>query len=213
MAYFSELKRFLVQEEQSGFKIYPPVDDVFNAFKLCKYEDVKVVLIGQDPYVLEGQAHGLCFSVRSTSQPVPPSLRNIYKELEADIPEFRAPRHSNLSKWAEQGVLMLNTILTVRAGKPLSHAGRGWETFTDAVLHHLHEHKTGLVFMLWGKHAQNTGRFIDTKLHHVLQAAHPSPLSAAKGFFGCRHFSACNAILQAEEGGTPIDWKRICSKE
>lgn len=205
--YFLSLKKFLVQEAKQGSTIFPPVEDVFNAFRLCKYDKLKVVLIGQDPYIQKGQAHGLCFSVISENVARPPSLKNIFTEMQSDISGFTPPKHSNLAKWAEQGILLLNAVLTVREGISNSHAKKGWETFTDAVIEHLNLNKKGLIFLLWGKPAQDKGKHIDTKKHHVLKAAHPSPLSASKGFFGCKHFSKCNDLLPADQ---QINWKKIC---
>lgn len=205
--YFLSLKKFLIEEVKQGRTIFPPVKDVFNAFRLCKYDTVKVVLIGQDPYIQKGQAHGLCFSVISENVARPPSLKNIFTEMKSDISGFNPPKHSNLTKWAEQGVLLLNAVLTVREGDSNSHAKKGWETFTDAVIEHLNRNKKGLIFLLWGKPAQDKGKQIDTKKHHVLKAAHPSPLSASKGFFGCKHFSKCNEFLPVDQ---QINWKKIC---
>jgi uracil-DNA glycosylase len=202
--YFTGLRSFLRQEKQNGAVIYPPGPLIFNAFNKTPFDAVKAVILGQDPYHGPGQAHGLCFSVQHGVKP-PPSLVNIHKELNADI-GFRIPDHGNLEKWAEQGVMLLNACLTVRAGQPGSHHGKGWEQFTNAVVKTLNDEKEGLIFLLWGKPAQEKGSIIDPKRHHVLKAAHPSPFSAHSGFFGCRHFSKTNAIL-AQSGRKPIDWQ------
>lgn len=203
--YFQEILERVRAERQSGRTIYPPAADVFNAFKATDFHQVKVVVLGQDPYHGAGQAHGLAFSVRPDI-PIPPSLANIYKELATDIDGFRIPQHGCLQRWAEQGVLLLNTVLTVRAGQAHSHAPLGWERFTDHVIAQLNEHREHLVFLLWGSHAQKKGAFIDRSRHLVLTAPHPSPLSAYRGFFGCRHFSQANAYLQAH-GLSGIDWQ------
>jgi uracil-DNA glycosylase len=202
--YFAELKRFLLEEKRSGQVIYPPGPMIFNAFNKTPFDDVKVVILGQDPYHGPGQAHGLCFSVQRGVKP-PPSLVNIYKELNTDV-GFTIPDHGNLEQWASQGVLLLNSSLTVRAGQPGSHHGKGWEVFTSAAVQRLNDDKEGLVFLLWGKPAQEKGSVIDPKRHHVLKAPHPSPFSAYTGFFGCRHFSKTNAILE-KAGRKPIDWQ------
>ena len=202
--YFAELKRFLKEEKLNGAVLYPPGPLIFNAFNKTPFDAVKVVILGQDPYHGPGQAHGLCFSVQRGVKP-PPSLVNIFKELNPDV-GFRIPDHGNLEKWAEQGVLLLNSSLTVRAGQPGSHQGKGWETFTNAAVQALNDRKDGLVFLLWGKPAQVKGAIIDTQRHHVLKAAHPSPFSAHSGFFGTRHFSKTNAILEGS-GREPIDWQ------
>ncbi|XP_065838900.1 uracil-DNA glycosylase-like [Oscarella lobularis] len=201
--YFVKLSRF-VEVERSKTTIYPPDDSVFSWTRYCKIGEVKVVILGQDPYHQPKQAHGLCFSVPYGVQ-APPSLVNIYKELETDIESFKAPKHGNLEKWAKQGVLLLNACLTVQASKPNSHKDKGWETFTDAVIDVLNKKYTGIVFLLWGAYAQKKGAKIDKKKHHVLKAAHPSPLAAYKGFFGCKHFSKANAYLESR-GETPINW-------
>jgi len=205
-AYFLQLKQFLVQEKQSGQNIFPPGKEIFNAFDTTPFDKVKVVIIGQDPYHGPGQAHGLCFSVKP-DVPTPPSLVNIYKEL-ADDPQvnFQIPKHGYLQKWAEQGILLLNATLTVRAHQAGSHQNKGWEQFTDAAIHAMNEQKEGIVFMLWGSYAQRKGNFIDGTKHLVLQSPHPSPLSAYRGFFGNRHFSQCNQFLQ-ERGQSVIDWQ------
>ncbi|MCR1567731.1 uracil-DNA glycosylase, partial [Mixta sp.] len=192
------------KERASGVTVYPPKEDVFNAFRLTELNQVKVVILGQDPYHGPNQAHGLAFSVRP-GVAVPPSLMNMYKELESDIPGFQRPNHGFLESWAKQGVLLLNTVLTVEAGKAHSHARFGWETFTDRVIAAINENRENVVFLLWGSHAQKKGSIIDTKRHHVLKAPHPSPLSAHRGFFDCKHFSRTNAIL-SQQGETPIDW-------
>lgn len=203
--YFQEILERVRAERLAGQTVYPPASDVFNAFKATDFHQVKVVVLGQDPYHGAGQAHGLAFSVRPDI-PIPPSLVNIYKELATDIEGFQIPNHGYLQHWAEQGVLLLNTVLTVRAGQAHSHAPLGWERFTDHVIAQLNEHREHLVFLLWGSHAQKKGAFIDRSRHLVLTAPHPSPLSAYRGFFGCRHFSQANAYLQAH-GLDGIDWQ------
>ncbi|HHF6567729.1 TPA: uracil-DNA glycosylase [Haemophilus influenzae] len=189
----------------SGKTIYPPQEEVFNAFKYTAFEDVKVVILGQDPYHGPNQAHGLAFSVKPEVA-IPPSLLNIYKELTQDISGFQMPSNGYLVKWAEQGVLLLNTVLTVERGMAHSHANLGWERFTDKVIAVLNEHREKLVFLLWGSHAQKKGQIIDRTRHFVLTAPHPSPLSAHRGFFGCRHFSKTNSYLESN-GMKPIDWQ------
>ena len=204
-AYFQQILARVKAERQEGVTIYPPATDVFNAFKATEFGAVKVVILGQDPYHGAGQAHGLAFSVRPGIQ-IPPSLQNIYKELAADIEGFVIPQHGCLQHWAEQGVLLLNTVLTVRAGQAHSHATFGWERFTDCVIRQLAQEREGLVFILWGSHAQKKGAFIDRNRHLVLSAPHPSPLSAHRGFFGSKPFSQTNAYLKAQ-GQSAIDWQ------
>jgi uracil-DNA glycosylase len=201
--YFKELERFL-SEERRTHKVFPPENEVFSALELTPYEDVKVLLLGQDPYHDDGQAHGLCFSVRPGIKP-PPSLVNIYKELESDV-GFRAPKHGYLAHWAEQGILMLNAVLTVVAHTPNSHRNRGWETFSDAVIRKVNDKRDRVVFVLWGGYAQKKEKLIDKDRHVVQKGAHPSPLSARSGFFGSRPFSAINRAL-SEAGKAPIDWQ------
>ena len=202
--YFLELKAFLRQEKQSGKVIYPPGAQIFSAFNHCPFPNVKVVIIGQDPYHGPGQANGLCFSVAPGVQH-PPSLVNIFKELESDI-GFTPTANGDLSSWADQGVLLLNATLTVEAGKAGAHQNKGWEVFTDAVIDKLNTQREGLVFMLWGGYAKKKGSKIDQSKHLVLTSGHPSPLSANKGYwFGNKHFSRCNAYL-TEQGATPINW-------
>lgn len=202
--YFQQTLRFVDSERKAGKTIYPPEEDVFNAFRATGFGDVKVVILGQDPYHGPNQAHGLCFSVLPGVK-TPPSLINMYKELAQDIEGFNIPHHGYLQSWAEQGVLLLNTVLTVEQGKAHSHSKTGWETFTDKVIEAVNQHQSGVVFLLWGAHAQKKGRFIDRSKHHVLMAPHPSPLSAHRGFFGCKHFSQANQLL-SEQGKMPIDW-------
>jgi uracil-DNA glycosylase len=202
--YFKKLVNTLKQEKAAGKEIYPAGDEIFNAFKLAPFQDVKVVILGQDPYHGPGQAHGLCFSVNK-GVIIPPSLKNIYKELEADV-NFLKPEHGNLTSWAQQGVFMLNASLTVVRSSPMSHAKIGWAQFTNAVIKLLSERKEHLVFLLWGKFAQEKGKLVDTNKHTVLTAAHPSPFSAYNGFFGCRHFSKTNQCLTTF-GHSTIDWQ------
>ena len=201
--YMADLRSFLVAEVEAGRRFYPPADRVFNALSLTPFDDVRVVILGQDPYHGAGQAMGLCFSVPAGVRP-PPSLQNIHAELESDLGLAR-PATGDLTPWAERGVLLLNAVLTVSPGKPASHAGKGWERFTDRAIAALSKHREGVVFLLWGRHAQQKGAVVDASRHHVLTAAHPSPYSAANGFFGCRHFSHANTLL-AEGGQAPVDW-------
>lgn len=203
-SYFSELKQFLTTEKQSGAIIYPPGKWIFHAFNATPFDRVKVVILGQDPYHGPGQAHGLSFSVPPEIR-IPPSLRNIYQELQEDI-GISPPTHGCLHHWAQQGVLLLNSLLTVRASEAGSHKGKGWEEFTSAAIRTLNTRRENLVFMLWGKYAQEKGREIDRHKHLVLTAPHPSPFSAHKGFFGCKHFSAANAYL-AQHALSAIDWQ------
>lgn len=203
--YFGQLKCFL-QEEKRNYTIFPPGSLIFNAFNLTPFDAVKVVILGQDPYHNEGQAHGLCFSV-PRGVAIPKSLVNIFAELHADV-GCAIPSHGNLESWARQGVLLLNATLTVRAHQAGSHQRHGWETFTDAAIRALSERREHLVFLLWGAYAQAKLPLIDTRKHKVLTAAHPSPLSAYRGFFGCKHFSQTNQYLQSV-GQQPIDWNLI----
>lgn len=200
--YFYALKEFLV-EEKKKYVVYPAGHNIFNAFACTPLDNVKVVIIGQDPYHGPGQAHGLSFSVPNGIQK-PPSLQNIFKELHDDIGKA-IPESGNLETWAQQGVMLLNATLTVRANQAGSHQKHGWEQFTDRVIQVISEQKKGVVFLLWGSFAQAKASLIDQTKHHILMAAHPSPLSAYRGFFGCKHFSKTNEILQAE-GLTPINW-------
>lgn len=200
--YFEELTRF-VREEYAARQIFPAGRNIFRAFDRCPLYSLKVVIIGQDPYHGEGQANGLCFSVNDGVR-FPPSLQNIFKEIHDDIGS-PIPTSGNLDRWAEQGVLLLNSVLTVRAHEAASHAGRGWEQFTDAVVRKIAEHKQGVVYMLWGSYAQRKGQIADTKQNLILKSVHPSPLSVYRGFFGCRHFSQANAYLQSI-GKEPIEW-------
>lgn len=202
--YFQQIALHLKTEKAQGKTIYPPGSLIFNAFNTTPIDQVKVVILGQDPYHGPGQAHGLCFSVQK-GVPPPPSLINIFKELHDDT-GARIPSHGNLTHWAQQGVFLLNASLTVRAGEPMSHARIGWATFTDTVIRKLSEEKEHLVFLLWGKFAQEKRTLIDESKHHILKAAHPSPLSASAGFFGCRHFSKANAYL-VSKGIDPVDWQ------
>ena len=201
--YMADLKRFLVAEKERGKRIFPKGANWFRALDLTPLEDVRVVILGQDPYHGPGQAHGLCFSVPDRVPP-PPSLVNIYKELESDL-GIQRPRHGFLEHWARQGVLLLNSVLTVEMGQAASHRDRGWERFTDRIIAEVNAKSEPVVFMLWGSYAQKKAAFVDTSKHLVLKAPHPSPLSAHSGFFGCRHFSKANAFLESR-GMKPIDW-------
>lgn len=201
--YFIKLTDFVRAQYLSGKKIYPAPKNIFNAFNLCPFDDVRVVIIGQDPYHEPGQAHGLCFSVPDGITP-PPSLINIYKEIESDLGRPSAT-HGDLTAWARQGVLLLNSTLTVAAHLAASHAGRGWEEFTDAVIRALATRREGVVYMLWGSYAQRKASIVDENKNLVLKSVHPSPLSAYRGFFGCKHFSRANEYLAAH-GGKPINW-------
>jgi uracil-DNA glycosylase len=196
----------IMREKYSTETMYPPKELIFNAFNQTSFEQTKVILLGQDPYHGAGQAHGLCFSVPRGIKP-PPSLVNIFKEIENDL-GIPVPSQGNLEHWAKQGVLLLNTTLTVKANTPLSHHGLGWETFTDHVIQILSEQKKGLVFLLWGRNAQLKEQLIDKSEHFILKAAHPSPFSAANGFFGCRHFSKTNELLR-KQGLDLIDWSLV----
>lgn len=203
--YFQSVLAFVEQQRNSGKAIYPPQEQMFNAFDMTPFESVRVVILGQDPYHGANQAHGLAFSVLPGVK-IPPSLRNMYKELAQDIEGFEIPNHGYLDSWASQGVLMLNTVLTVEEAKAHSHAKCGWETFTDAIIAELNQRSEPIIFLLWGAHAQKKGQAIDSERHHVLTAPHPSPLSARRGFFGCKHFSMTNKILSSIDQN-PIDWR------
>ncbi|WP_394131324.1 uracil-DNA glycosylase [Shewanella maritima] len=205
LSYFKQLEQNVAQCRQAGVNVFPDEQDVFNAFELTPFAKVKVVILGQDPYHGLGQAHGLCFSVNKGVK-LPPSLVNIYKELSDDIEGFVTPEHGNLSSWATQGVLLLNTVLTVEEGKAHSHAKLGWEQFTDSVLQSLNSVNEPIIFVFWGNHAIKKGKLIDQAKHIVLQGPHPSPLSAYRGFFGCGHFSMINTHLQ-QLGHQPINWQ------
>jgi len=200
--YYRELFNF-IREEYSKVVVYPPSEDIFNAMHLTPLSKVKCVILGQDPYHGPGQAHGLCFSVKPDVK-IPPSLENIYKELHDDI-GFSIPNHGYLAEWAKQGVLLLNTVLTVQAHRAFSHRGKGWEQFTDAIIRTVNEEDRPIVFLLWGKPAQEKKALLNNPKHLILEAPHPSPLSAYRGFFGCRHFSKANDFLM-QNGETPIDW-------
>mgnify|MGYP000882018955 CR=1 FL=1 len=201
--YFEDLKNFLI-EERAKYPVYPAGSQIFEAFNRTSFHNVKVVLLGQDPYHGAGQAHGLCFSVPDGIA-FPPSLQNILTELKSDL-DIPLPRSGNLTSWAEKGVLLLNATLTVRANIAGSHQGRGWETFTDNVIRKLSEHREKIVFLLWGRYAQNKRQLIDTTKHFILEAPHPSPLSAYRGFMGCRPFSKTNRLL-IDAGLEPVDWR------
>lgn len=204
--YMTQLRAFLLAEKQQGKEVYPPGPQIFNAFQHTPFDQVKVVILGQDPYHGPGQAHGLCFSVPEGVRP-PPSLVNIFKEISRD---FGTPmsHNGNLEHWADQGVLLLNATLTVLQGQAGAHQGKGWERFTDAVIDRLNRQRDGLVFMLWGSYAQKKGALIDRQRHLVLTAPHPSPLSAHRGFIGCGHFSQANDWLQSHDQ-SPIDWSPV----
>lgn len=204
-SYFQQILQFVHNERLSGKVIYPPQNEVFSAFALTEFNEVKVVILGQNPYHGPNQAHGLAFSVKPPVAP-PPSLLNMYKELAEDIEAFQIPQHGYLVDWAKQGVFMLNTVLTVEHSRANSHAQIGWETFTDKVISQLNEYRENLVFLLWGSHAQKKGQFIDRNRHCVLTSPHPSPLSAYRGFFGCKHFSKTNEYL-IKQGIVPINWQ------
>ena len=201
--YYQKLRKYLVQEYRTKL-IYPSAENIFNALKKTSYQDCKVVLLGQDPYHGEGQAHGLSFSV-SRGQRIPPSLKNMYKELQTTT-GFCIPKHGCLERWAEQGVLLLNTSLTVVAGLASSHSKIGWEIFTDHIIQKLNARQEPLIFILWGNHAKTKKKWIDTKKHYILEGVHPSPLSASRGFFGCEHFVKVNEILK-QLGKETIDWQ------
>jgi uracil-DNA glycosylase len=211
--YFKQVLAFQNEERKKGKHIYPAPENIFNAFKLTPFENIKVVILGQDPYHGPDQAEGLCFSVPVGVTP-PPSLKNIFKELQADLKNednllesgFMIPNHGHLFKWCEQGVFLLNSVLTVEEGRPGSHSNRGWEKFTDAVIQMISEHKEHVVFLLWGNYAKSKAALIDTKKHTVLTAPHPSPLSAHTGFLDCKHFSKTNTDLKAHNL-TPINWQ------
>lgn len=202
LPYFYSLREFLI-EEKKQYAVFPPGNQIFSAFEFTPVDEVKVVILGQDPYHGKGQAHGLCFSVPPGITP-PPSLLNIFMEIKNDL-GLPLPPHGNLESWARQGVLLLNATLTVRANQPGSHQKKGWETFTDQVIRMLSKERTGLVFLLWGKFAQAKENLIDTSKHFILKAAHPSPYSASAGFFGCRHFSKTNELLR-NQGKQEINW-------
>lgn len=201
--YYKKLYSF-VKSEYDTTTIYPPADDIFNALHLTPLEDVKVLILGQDPYINEHQAHGLCFSVQP-GEDIPPSLKNIYEELRTDM-NCKVPNNGYLEKWAKQGVLLLNTVLTVRAHQANSHQGKGWENFTDAIIRSVNAKDSPVVYMLWGRPAQNKMSMLNNPKHLVLTAPHPSPLSAYRGFFGCKHFSKANEFL-VNNGISPIDWQ------
>lgn len=207
--YFKELQNF-IQEERKSQIIYPPQEDVFSAFELTAYEQVNVLILGQDPYHGENQAHGLCFSVKPGNK-IPPSLVNIYKELQDDV-GFDIPDHGYLVPWAKQGILMINSVLTVQAHKPSSHKNKGWETFTDAVISKVNQKQEPVIFVLWGGYAKKKLKLIDTNRHTVIQSAHPSPLSARNGFFGSKPFSKINSTL-AQAGKTEINYQLSMNNE
>jgi uracil-DNA glycosylase len=208
--YMLSLQEFLAAGQQQGAVIYPPQSQWFAALNSTAFDQVKVVILGQDPYHGSGQAHGLCFSVLPNVK-VPPSLANIYKELKSDL-GVEPPNHGCLTSWAEQGVLLLNATLTVEQGQAGSHQGKGWETFTDSIISKINDQRQGVIFMLWGSYAQKKASMIDAERHLVLQSVHPSPLSAYRGFFGCGHFSQANHYLRSQEL-EPIDWQLPRHKE
>ena len=201
--YYKKIREFL-KKEYSNYTVYPKMENIFSALKLCDYEDIKVVIIGQDPYHEEGQAHGLSFSVQPGIA-IPPSLLNMYKELQSDLGCY-IPNNGFLEKWAKQGVLLLNNVLTVRAHEANSHKDCGWEEFTDRIVIELNKRETPVIFLMWGSCAKNKEKYITNPIHKILKAPHPSPLSAYRGFFGCKHFSTVNNILM-ENGELPIDWQ------
>lgn len=203
--YFKKIMQSLHERRKKGRVIYPPQKDIFNAFRKPEFSEIKVVILGQDPYHGLGQAHGLAFSV-SPGVKIPPSLVNIYKELQSDIENFTIPDHGHLQNWAQQGVFLLNSALSVEAGQAHSHAELGWENFTNYVVSALSTYHRGLVFLLWGSHAQKRENLIDLERHFILKSVHPSPLSAHRGFFGCRHFSKTNQLLESQ-GLKPINWQ------
>ena len=203
-SYMIELRAFMLAEKKAGKAVFPPGGEIFSAFNHTPLDKVRVVILGQDPYHGAGQAHGLCFSVRPAVK-VPPSLQNIFKEIHAEL-GFPIPVHGHLTSWADQGVLLLNSVLSVEAGRAGSHQNKGWETFTDRVVGITNSECEGVVFMLWGSYAQRKGAIIDRQRHCVLTAPHPSPLSAHRGFFGCGHFKAANEYLESR-GKAPIDWR------
>ncbi|SFC37379.1 uracil-DNA glycosylase [Pseudoalteromonas denitrificans] len=203
--YLKKTLEYVNQRRAEGIEVYPPQNDIFNALNVTLLDDVKVVILGQDPYHGEGQAHGLCFSVLPDTK-IPPSLVNMYKELATDIDNFNIPKHGYLQSWADQGVLLLNTVLTVEKGLAHSHKHLGWEQFTDKIISTLNQQKSDLIFLLWGAHAHKKGKNIDESKHHVLKATHPSPLSAYRGFFGCKHFSMTNELL-VKKGKKEINWQ------
>ena len=209
--YFQQIVTFLKTEKLAGKTIYPPGSQIFSAFNTTPFDRLKVVLLGQDPYHGKGQAHGMCFSVQDGIPP-PPSLINIFKEIQTDIGVDMPAKYGNLTHWAEQGVFLLNASLTVRASEPMSHAKIGWATFTDTVIKKISDNEKHVVFLLWGKFAQEKRVLIDESKHHILKAAHPSPLSANAGFFGCKHFSKTNQLLM-QHGHQPIDWKLLPDQE
>lgn len=202
--YFLELKKFISSEKEAGKIIYPQDDEIFSAFNITDFNDVKVVIIGQDPYHGENQAHGMSFSVKPGVK-IPPSLRNIYKELNSDI-NFEIPDHGCLQEWAKQGVLMLNACLTVEASLANSHQKKGWEQFTDKVIELINDERENVVFLLWGSPAQKKAKKVDENKHHILKSVHPSPLAAYRGFFGCQHFSKTNEFLKSQ-GEIEINWQ------
>ncbi|MDO6425789.1 uracil-DNA glycosylase [Thalassotalea sp. 1_MG-2023] len=203
--YFQQTLAYVNQRRAQGINVYPAEQEVFSAFDSPSFDQIKVVILGQDPYHGAGQAHGLCFSVKPGIKP-PPSLVNIYKELQTDIADFQFPQHGDLRDWAAQGVFLLNTVLTVEEGQAHSHKKLGWEQFTDRVIELLSKKGEGIIFLLWGAHAQKKGKNIDANKHVILTAPHPSPLSAHRGFFGCQHFSKTNTYLQ-QLGKAPINWQ------
>ncbi|CAL1329449.1 uracil-DNA glycosylase [Candidatus Providencia siddallii] len=202
--YFKSILLYLSKERKNGKIIYPSKNDIFNVFLYTELKDIKIVILGQDPYHGFGQAHGLSFSVKPGIK-IPPSLINIYKELKQNISSFQIPNHGYLLKWAYQGVFLLNSILTVEHGIPNSHANIGWDLFTDKIILYISKYTSGVIFLLWGKYAQKKDKIINTNRHFILKASHPSPFSAYNGFFGCKHFLKSNDIL-IKQGRTPIDW-------
>ncbi len=207
--YFQQTIQYVAERRAQGIEVFPPKESVFNAFSETPFDSVKVVILGQDPYHGPNQAHGLCFSVLPGVK-TPPSLVNIYKELKTDIEGFQIPTHGYLQSWAKQGVLLLNTVLTVERGQAHSHKHLGWEKFTDKVIEQLNQFGEGIIFLLWGSHAHKKGAQVDHQRHHVLKAPHPSPLSAHRGFLGCKHFSKANELLQ-QMNCQPVNWNSLNS--
>lgn len=210
-SYFTNLQYFLAEEKKNNYQIFPPEEELFKALQITPFEKVKVAILGQDPYHGVGQAHGLSFSVPKGIK-IPPSLKNIYKELKNEFPEFSIPSHGDLTSWAKQGVLLLNATLTVRKNEAGSHQKKGWETFTDSIISNLSHHKSGLIFILWGNYAKQKEALIDSDKHFILKSAHPSPFSAHSGFFGSKPFGKSNEFL-TQQGIEPINWLSVADED